>query len=272
MFIICHKPTDLPAGECFVPLHVGRKNSALKEEMSDYVGDDSGDNISEKNPYFCEATGIYWVWKNVHDCDYVGICHYRRFFDYEFTDSSVDSLFKDGTEVVFSKKLLQPHTRWHGIMMYAQIEDLMILRGAIRKVCPEYLNSLNSYWRGFRSHAFNMLICKKELYDKYAEWLFTICFEVEKYAKPSNYSNSRRAIAYMTEMLTPLYFYHNQCKIKELPIIVDGKTVKTSWLSKVCYFILKNTVWRISRNHPVFVDPSVFRGLKQDGIDLDCEY
>ncbi len=45
--------------------------------------DNTGDNISAKNPNRCEMTAHYWVWKNrLHTEDeYVGICHYRRTLD-----------------------------------------------------------------------------------------------------------------------------------------------------------------------------------------------
>ena len=36
-------------------------------------------NISEKNPYYCELTGLYWAWKNL-DAEYIGLVHYRRYF------------------------------------------------------------------------------------------------------------------------------------------------------------------------------------------------
>ena len=36
-----------------------------------YIGDDTGENISERNGNFCELTGLYWAAKNL-DSDYIG--------------------------------------------------------------------------------------------------------------------------------------------------------------------------------------------------------
>lgn len=36
-----------------------------------YIGDNTGDNISLRNPNYCELTGLYWAWKNLK-CDYIG--------------------------------------------------------------------------------------------------------------------------------------------------------------------------------------------------------
>lgn len=59
-----------------IHMHVGK---ALSTEDYGMQGDDTKDNISVKNPWYCELTALYWMWKNV-DADYKGLIHYRRTF------------------------------------------------------------------------------------------------------------------------------------------------------------------------------------------------
>lgn len=73
----------------FVPIHVGKKLSNVDLGI---VGDDTGDNISDKNKNFCELTALYWAWKNV-DAEYYGLMHYRRYFLVE--KSFIDNVKND---------------------------------------------------------------------------------------------------------------------------------------------------------------------------------
>ena len=50
-----------PKDPIYVPLQVGRAGAA---DLG-YIGDDPGVSISEKNCYYGELTGVYWVWKNM---------------------------------------------------------------------------------------------------------------------------------------------------------------------------------------------------------------
>ncbi|MFT3098989.1 DUF4422 domain-containing protein, partial [Klebsiella pneumoniae] len=56
-----HKPSAFLNAAIIKPLHVGKANSCNEIGCP---GDDSGDNISFKNPFYCELTAHYWVWKN----------------------------------------------------------------------------------------------------------------------------------------------------------------------------------------------------------------
>ena len=60
IYVMTHKKFEMPQSPLFRPLHVGR---ACGEDLG-YPGDDTGENISAKNCYYSELTGLYWVWKN----------------------------------------------------------------------------------------------------------------------------------------------------------------------------------------------------------------
>lgn len=75
VIVAAHKPYRMPQDSMYVPLHVGR---ALDDQDLGWQGDNTGDNISLKNPYYCELTGLYWAWKNLK-ADAIGLVHYRRF-------------------------------------------------------------------------------------------------------------------------------------------------------------------------------------------------
>lgn len=75
ILVAAHKAYWMPENPVYLPLQVGAEG---KPKLG-YTPDNTGDNISAKNPCFCELTGLYWAWKNL-DCEYIGLCHYRRYF------------------------------------------------------------------------------------------------------------------------------------------------------------------------------------------------
>ena len=62
VIVASHKPYKMPADSCYLPVQVGAKD---KQKIDGFTPDNTGDNISEKNPYFCELTGLYWAWKHI---------------------------------------------------------------------------------------------------------------------------------------------------------------------------------------------------------------
>lgn len=93
-FVSYHRKAPLFKTSFLEPIHVGRslveetKDGNITHQdylwlVSNMVGDNSGDNISNLNREFCETTALYWVWKNIQkigSLDYVGFMQYRRHF------------------------------------------------------------------------------------------------------------------------------------------------------------------------------------------------
>ena len=63
----------------YVPVGLGENSF-----HSDWLRDNTGDNISHKNKFYGEYTFHYWLWKNkldlIKDTDWFGFCAYRRFW------------------------------------------------------------------------------------------------------------------------------------------------------------------------------------------------
>ena len=126
ILVASHKPDKVYCDDVYTPIHVGRAISKYKEEMADMIGDDTGDNISAKNGTYCELTATYWAWKNLKDVEYVGLAHYRRYFETKFTNENVDKIF-ESCDVVIAQPYL--HDRYNEMKMARTLvmEDEVIL-------------------------------------------------------------------------------------------------------------------------------------------------
>ena len=78
IYVVSHKDIRMPEGNIYIPVQVG----PAKDDFSGFVRDNTGENISEKNPNYCELTAQYWAWKN-RKADVKGLVHYRRCFQRE---------------------------------------------------------------------------------------------------------------------------------------------------------------------------------------------
>lgn len=79
IYAVYHKNYAIAPSDFIQPIQVGKFFSKLD---LGFASDDTGDNIAEKNKTYSELTALYWVWKNLPniDSDYIGLCHYRRYF------------------------------------------------------------------------------------------------------------------------------------------------------------------------------------------------
>lgn len=201
IFTMTHKKFKEPEDGIYMPLQVGRAGG----ENLGYPGDDSGDNISAKNCYYGELTGVYWVWKNIRTTDYVGICHYRRYFCTEegriFQEKDYLSILQD-YDIIVSKKLKLNFSYFDGYANNYNIFDLITVGEVLREQYPEYYTVFERLVHENGTYFGNMMVCAKPLYDEYAEWLFSVFAKAEKKIDASGYDEyHRRVYGFISEFL-----------------------------------------------------------------------
>lgn len=234
VIIATHKEYEMPKDKMYIPLHVGAEG---KKNIG-YTKDNTGDNISQKNPFFCELTGLYWAWKNL-DADYVGLAHYRRHFSLKnksknkfenvLTLKETEELL-NSTDVVLPKKrnyIIETLYNHYKHTMY--VEPLDETRNVIKELYPDYLDEFDKLKTRRSAHMFNMFIMKKEIFDGYCKWLFDILFELEKRVDVSKYDQFHsRFFGRISELLLDVYLRKNNISYKEVGFIYMEKINKVA--------------------------------------------
>lgn len=240
IIVATHKKYSMPNDDMYLPLHVGSKG---KKNLG-YKRDDVGNNISLKNPYFCELTGLYWAWKNLKN-DYIGLVHYRRYFaSKRKSKNKFESILKreelenylNEYDIIVPKKrkyyieTIESHYK-HTMMGETLDETIKI----INEKYPEYVDSLNKVMKRTYMHAFNMFIMKRKYLEEYCTWLFDILFELEKRMSGKEYDAFHsRFYGRISERLLDVWLDHQGYDYKEIPFIYMEKI---SWSKKIVGFL-----------------------------------
>ena len=246
VIVATHKPYRMPDDPIYLPLLVGAEQNPT---AWDGAKDSEGDSISQKNPNYCELTGLYWAWKNL-DADYIGLAHYRRHFsDGKRWKKKTDRIMT-GTEAascLSHADILLPKPRHYWIetnySQYAHAhhrEDLDLTRQVIGDRCPQYIPAFDRIMKKRSGHRFNMLIMKREMLDRYCAWLFDILFSLETMLDISGYSsNDRRVFGFVGERLLDVWIEKNGYRYKELPYIFMEKQ---NWIVKAGRFLKRKWI------------------------------
>lgn len=230
--IATHRKVVLPKDSVYFPIHVGKWN---KDDIG-FVGDNTGDNISKKNPYYSELTAVYWAWKNAN-ADFIGLVHYRRFF----AKRSLLGLRKqillsdDIIELCGKHDLILPRKRKYYIESlkshYGNTHDISHLeevRGIIADMHPTYLPYYDRVLKRRSAHMFNMFIMKRSFFNEYCQWLFSILFHLEKsidFDKLSAFD--ARLMGRVSELLMDVWVERHNIQYKEIPLFeLDVKFFK----------------------------------------------
>ena len=212
-----------------------RKSIHIGDQLNETsnFNDCTGESISYKNDMYSELTALYWIWKNSKE-DIIGIEHYRRIFLNSKNEN--DPLIKENiNELLFNYDIIIPNKHIiknkieNSEVMPFMPETLKRVLTIIEVLYPEYFNIAKYVMKNFNWYIHcNMMICKKEIFDDYCNWLFDILFILEK---NSNYSEDKygRLYGYISEHIFIIWLIVNKLKCIEKPIVMYNKNANMIW-------------------------------------------
>ena len=256
MFCICIHDELLEKVKKLNYIPVGLGNTKFNQE---WIRDNSGDNISEKNKYYGEHTFHYWFWKNrikeINDDNWIGFCAYRRFWSnnknnesQKFSKIVLNNVPKiwENYDVILGDKIFVDNIKWTKILKYGKISLIRNPYAIFKKnrnikfhfemfhgngVLDKAIDVLNTNDReDFRDfvnsnnsyNQGNMFICKsKKLMNEYYESIFSWLGECEKIFgfKLDGYGKIR-IYGFLAERFLPFWF-NKYSKYLEWPIIFN---------------------------------------------------
>lgn len=258
IFTFYYKPAYfVPGLKEYTPIWAGKNKKPVHQG---FTGDDTGDNISNKNNYYSELTGLYWVWKNTNS-KIVGSCHYRRYFTFgnepflyqakrllyylvglhqkrhgliytsnvEFwknriiKSDEINSLLNT-YDAIFPERRILNYSIANHYKRYHNETDLIVLKKIVTELYPDYTEAFNFSMAGNRLFANNMFIMPRDRFEKLMEWLFPILFRFEKTSEMQNFKGyQERIFGFLSERLITVWVEHNKLNYKELPLIYFKK-------------------------------------------------
>lgn len=252
IIVATHKRARMPDDAVYLPVHAGRRG---KEDIG-YIGDDTGENISDQNWYYNECTAVYWAWKNL-PADAVGLVHYRRHFTKKslfaravrgkwecvLTGAEAEKLMSEHDIVVAKPRRYVVETIASHFAHAHNPQELELLRRIIGERCPEYLSALETLLHRRWAHMFNMFIMSRERFDEYCAWLFDVLLEFGRRVDMSDYPPEKRR-AFISERLLDVWLIKNGYPYKEVSVMYMEKQ---NWPKKIWRFLQR----KIASNHSI---------------------
>lgn len=279
ILVCAHKPDEHIRN--YPPYKAIQVGAALHPEMDlGFLKDNVGDNISEKNPKYCELSAIYWGWKNLKNVKYAGLAHYRRYFDINVNEDNIEELMNGYDIMVVKPFMTHEFSVNKSLLTFATSqEDFWLYVDTFLYMRPEYKTEIIDYFVNYNKfYPFTMFLAKKEIYDDFCEFVFPVFFELEKRIPEHSFSRQNRYMAYFGEWSLGLYIFCKHLKVKKVPYIMhsDNSNQPTKAKSKILYRIVFKSKCFLSysirillkKKNTLVVPDDVLLALIKDGYEL----
>ena len=221
IIVATHKKYDILEKEYFLPVHAG---AAVSDQILPYQRDDEGENISDRNRYYCELTALYWAYRNLKH-EYIGLCHYRRYFKLDLQDIGRYDVIVPRKRHYYIETVYDQFSHAHGR------KGLDEARKVIKERYPDYLETFDQRMKKRSLHIYNMFIMRYDIFVSYCDFLFDILFEVEK-----RIGDQDRLYGYISERLLDVYLDRNRISYKEVKIV---NVEPENWPKKIYEFLMR---------------------------------
>ena len=242
IFVCAHKKdSQIRNYAPYVPVH-GGKSLHLDMDLG-FNGDNTGDNISERNPLYSEWSFIYWIWKNCQDAEYIGLNHYRRYFKQNITEDNIEKVLGGANIIAVKRRNKSKCSRLADLAMMTSQEDAYLFVDSILSIHPDSKKALIKYlYNSTESFPYSMFIMKRELFNEYCNFIFPVLFDLEKRIRPHGYSRQQRALGYFGEYSLGLFIYYKNLKVKGIELVgadeLTGGKLKTFLKNRYCFGII----------------------------------
>ena len=256
IFVSYHKNMPYFESDIFSPIFCGAE--MLKKPLKKFsLTDNTGKNISNKNIYYSELTGHYWVLKNYLDNaneDYIGFCHYRRFWDI-LNISDVDYPSAFGVNYHSFKKLFNKWKKYditcklsdydvilpcksyftgsiinpikptddsgHTFKEYFKLFHVENLHKELINVLNEdytdYVNAADAVFNRDYMYPYNMYIMKTPLLKEFLTWMFDIFEKIENKIENFKIPKYYRQFGFLSEIMVNIWL-EKEAKAQNLRI------------------------------------------------------
>ena len=216
VYMVTHGPKCFEIPDYCVPIEVG---AALRENFRYELRDDlTADNVSVKNPEWCEVTAIYWMWKHDHS-DIIGLYHYRRMYRLS-QKQIIRYLGKADMIATFIDKEISVAEL---IRHYCPSGSLETALEQIKENASDYYDTAVDVLRGKWYYCCNLFVTRRDLFDAYCQWLFPLVFQIEKAAEQKKVKDPRY-MGYIVEMLLfSTYIRKNRINVMHMNDCVFGR-------------------------------------------------
>ena len=211
------------------------------------ISDGSGENISQLNPYFCELTVLYWIWKN-YKCDFVGLYHYRRYLTYTPDNAMLQprnqlevDITEDNIQHLTSINQLEALRKMLNVFeviiprKFTQLPSVSVLYQGLHEPAP-WLAFLRVIKRKYPNQSWavdffntsksttvcNMFVTNWNIFDAYCQDLFDITTEVFKELGSPYSSRDNRYPGFLAERFLGFWLVLKGLRTEEVPIVHIG--------------------------------------------------